>query len=289
MRAATTLIPVHQLPGRTSIPTRVEHIIPSDGPVMNGVHRHEFHELFFFAEGSGQHMIDLEQHSIAAPSVHLVAPGQVHRLDRSADMCGSVVMFMTEAQLGSGHAARAELFARAGGPATFRISTEQLAEADALVRSMATELARPEGALAEVVEAYLGILLIKCAHWARTSSGFDPRQEENHDPVKRFGELVERHFVQQRTVAYYAGALALSPGHLNELVRSRTGKSASEVIHERLLLEAKRLLLHANLSVKEISHTLCMSDPAYFNRMFKKATGKTPLAYRTAIREKYKG
>jgi len=55
-----------------------------------------------------------------------------------------------------------------------------------------------------------------------------------------------------------------------------------------LLLEAKRLLLHADLSVKEVSHALLMEDPAYFNRMFKKATGMTPVEYRTHIREKYK-
>lgn len=280
-------IPVHHLPARSRIPTRVEHIKPTPEAVRNGVHRHDFHELFFFVRGSGQHMIDLAQHEVAAPSVHLVGPGQVHGLDRSADMEGSVVMFATDAQLGGGHAARAELFGNAEAPTTFRVDPVQLDEAMALVRSMEAELASANGPMPEVVEGYLGILLIKCAHWARSAAGMTGQRSEQSDPVRRFNELVERGFINERSVTHYAGELAISPGHLNELVKKRLGKSASDVIQERLLLEAKRLLLHADLSVKEISHHLCVEDPAYFNRFFKKSTGQTPLEYRATIREKY--
>lgn len=279
-------IPVHHLPVRTRIPTRVEHILPSDTPVRNGVHRHDFHELFFFARGSGHHMIDLAMHEVNAPGVHLVAPGQVHGLDRSADMEGSVVMFATDAQLGGGHAARAELFGNAVAPAAFPLQPEQLDEAMALVRSMEEELSR-SAPMAEVVEGYLGILLIKCAHWSRAAHGGAVARIEAHDPVRRFTDLLERGFINERSVTHYASQLAITPGHLNELVKKRLGKSASDVIQERLLLEAKRLLLHADLSVKEISHSLCVEDPAYFNRFFKKATGHTPLEYRATIREKY--
>lgn len=282
-----TTIPVHHLPVRARIPTRVEHIRPSDAPVRNGVHRHDFHELFFFGRGTGQHMIDLAQHEVGAPCVHLVGPGQVHGLDRSADMEGSVVMFATDAQLGGGHAARAELFGNAEAPTSFSISTAQLEEAMALVRAMEDELTRTTGPVAEVVEGYLGILLIKCAHWARMDNGGTVQRSESQDPVRRFMDLVERGFITERSVTHYAGELAISAGHLNELVKKRLGKSASDVIQERLLLEAKRLLLHADLSVKEISHHLCVEDPAYFNRLFKKATGSTPLEYRATIREKY--
>ncbi|MBL7952501.1 MAG: helix-turn-helix domain-containing protein [Flavobacteriales bacterium] len=281
------IIPVHHLPVRSRIPTRVEHIRPGGQVVRSGVHRHDFHELFFFAQGTGLHMIDLQQHEVVSPSVHLVAPGQVHGLDRSADMEGLVVMFAADAQLGSGRAAMSELFAHADNPATFRIDSVQLIEAQGLIRSMELELARMDGPVADVVEGYLGILLLKCAHWARSARGAANQRIDINDPVKRFSELVERDFKEHRSVAGYADQMAISPGHLNELVKKRLGRNASDVIHERVLLEAKRLLLHADLTVKEVSHALSMDDPAYFNRMFKKATGQTPLEYRSSIREKY--
>jgi AraC-like DNA-binding protein/mannose-6-phosphate isomerase-like protein (cupin superfamily) len=281
-------IPTHRLSGSTRVPTRVEHILPAEGPVNNGVHRHDFHELFFFAMGGGQHMIDLENFPVQAPSMHLVAPGQVHHLHRSADMQGVVVMFGTDAHLGQGHAARAELFAHAQRPSEVLLDQARMDEAMTLVHSMEVELARPEGPLAEVVEGYLGILLIKCAHWANDVLGKAPERSEGNDPVRRFQHLVEHSFLEQRQVAHYAETLAMSPDHLNELVKERLGTTASGLIHDRLFLEAKRLLLYADQSVKEVGYALNMKDPAYFTRWFNKAAGMSPVAYREHIREKYK-
>jgi AraC-like DNA-binding protein len=279
-------IPTHHLPGRSRIPTRVERILPTHAEVNNDVHRHDFYELFFFGTGTGEHMIDLELHSVGAPCVHLVAPGQVHRLVRSADMEGLVVMFATDAQLGQGHAARATLFARAEGSCTIPLSPAQMAEGTALIRLMEDELERSEGPVAEVVEGFLGVLLIKCAHWSKRN---DPLIiSDTNDPVRRFLDLLETGFLESRQVSHYAELLALSADHLNEQVKKRLGRTASSVIQERLLLEAKRLLLHADMSVKEVGYALNLKDPAYFTRWFHKAAGVPPAAYREQVREKYK-
>lgn len=254
----------------------------------NGVHRHDFHELFFFATGTGEHMIDLQQVSFAAPCMHVVAPGQVHQLQRSADVRGLVVMFGTDALLGQGHAARAELFTNADGACAFPLDEPRSREAEALVELMEAELGRSSGPVAEVVEGYLGILLIKCAHWAREARSNSAPTAEAGDLVRRFNDLLERGFLLERQVAHYAEQLAVSPDHLNERVKERTGRTASKVIQDRLLLEAKRLLLHADMSIKEIGYALNMSDPAYFTRWFSKMEGRTPADYRTHIRDLYK-
>ena len=154
-----------------------------------------------------------------------------------------------------------------------------------MVGAVEQETTRDE--VAGVARGYLNILLLKCAHWQQAVHPLQHPHTDRVDPVMRFMDLVEREFLGKRHVSAYASDLALSPGHLNELVKKRLGKSASEVLQDRVLLEAKRLLLHADLSVKEVSHALRMDDPAYFNRMFKKATGMTPVEYRTHIREKY--
>ena len=280
-------IPTHQLPGRSRIPTRVERILPTDREVSNDVHRHDFHELFFFASGSGEHMIDLQQHRINAPCVHLVAPGQVHRLVRSADMEGLVVMFAPDAQLGQGHAARIALFANADGTCTFQLDKDRLQECTALVEMMERELARAEGTLAEVVEGFLGVLLIKCAHWSKAAMA-EGSAAVSTDPVRRFLDLLEVGYLEDRQVSHYADRLAMSADHLNEQVKKRLGRTASGVIQDRLLLEAKRLLLHADLSIKEVGYALNLKDPAYFTRWFHKAAGMPPATYRDEIREKYK-
>lgn len=279
------VIPVHHLPdaGRTMI--SVDRIDPRPAAVQNDVHRHDFHELFVFATGSGEHMIDLEHVPVKPPCVHLVAPGQVHRLSRSADCSGAVVMFSSDVMIEPGTPTDVKgLFRAAESGQAFPIGDGQLNEVLALVGSLEKGSAREE--IPGVARNYLYILLLKCAHWQSAASNGSTRTDAT-DPVSRFTDQVEREFLVKRQVNAYASDLAISPGHLNELVKKRLGKSASEVVQDRLLLEAKRLLLHADLSVKEVSHALHMEDPAYFNRMFKKATGMTPVAYRAHIREKY--
>lgn len=282
------VIPVHHLPNTGRIPIGVDLIEASDVPVQNDVHRHDFYELFVFATGTGDHMIDLEHVPMEPPCVHLVAPGQVHRLGRSADSTGAVVMFGADALMTPGTTIDVtRLFQVNGRSRAFPLSTDQHREAMALVTAIAQESAPTEEALSGVVNGYLQILLIKCARWQRNAIGVLPAAMDINDAVTRFMEKVEREFLEKRSVSAYANDLNMSPDHLSDLVRKRLGKSAIDVIHERLLLEAKRLLLHASLTVKEVSHALQMEDPAYFNRMFKKAMGMTPLAYREHIREKY--
>ncbi len=281
-------IPTHRLPASARFPTRVERILPVRSVVNNGVHRHDFHELFFFRTGTGEHMIDLERHTVTAPCMHLVAPGQVHHLVRSADMEGMVVMFGTDARLGQGHGARAELFAMADVPRTVLLDDARMQEACGLLTLMEQEITHPSAPLDEVVEGYLGILLIKCAHWVRSVHPPSEEQRGAADPVRRFLDLLERNHLEQRQVSWYAEALSLSADHLNELVRGRLGRTASKVVQDRLLLEAKRLLLHGNMSIKEVGYALNMNDPAYFTRWFNKMEGLSPAAYRTHIRELYK-
>lgn len=98
--------------------------------------------------------------------------------------------------------------------------------------------------------------------------------------VGRFQKLVGTHFLTTRTVADYASLLAVSPNHLNKVVKEVTGKTASDSISEMLVQEAKSLLRYTDSSIAEIAYKLDFSDPASFNRFFKGGTGETPLAWR---------
>src|SRR5262245_60467943 len=163
-----TVIPIHHLPVRDAFPTRVERIAPAKGAVHNSVHRHDFYEVFFFAQGSGTHMIDLEHVTVTPPCVHLVGPGQVHQLDRSADCGGIVVMFMPDASQGPQRLNElADLFLGRSSAPSFALDSAMMTEVNTLVGLMETELARREGPVQSVVQSYLGILLMKCAHWRR--------------------------------------------------------------------------------------------------------------------------
>jgi AraC-like DNA-binding protein len=78
----------------------------------------------------------------------------------------------------------------------------------------------------------------------------------------------------------YAELLYITPNHLNALCRDLVGKTAGELIRERVLLEAKRLLTNLNITAAEIAYELNFQDNSYFSRFFRKYTGQTPEIFR---------
>jgi AraC family transcriptional regulator, transcriptional activator of pobA len=106
------------------------------------------------------------------------------------------------------------------------------------------------------------------------------------------GQLVFRKFqhflssanpVSNVKVNAAADQLGLSPQNLNAICRKASGKSASELIIEQVILEAKRYLIHSDKNISEIAFTLNFADPSHFVKYFKKTTGETPQAFRIRL------
>jgi AraC family transcriptional activator of pobA len=101
-----------------------------------------------------------------------------------------------------------------------------------------------------------------------------------------FRALVEKHYLQHWSVSDYAKALSVTPSKLNRTSKALAGRSAFEIIQERLLLEAKRRLVYIAAPVQLLAYELGFEDPAYFNRFFKKRTGMTPARFRREQHQK---
>ena len=93
--------------------------------------------------------------------------------------------------------------------------------------------------------------------------------------------MVDRHFHEQRPIAFYADALGLTERSLNRLVRGRFACSPMRCIHRRLLLEARRMLIYGTQPIARIAEELGFSDPSYFSRFYLRMTGVVPSAART--------
>jgi len=155
-----------------------------------------------------------------------------------------------------------------------------------MMRKMHTEYQAGNDWRNQMLQAYLRVLLI---YLSRLYTEQFTRQALIPDKVllKKFQCLIEDNYRAQHHVAAYADMLNITPGHLNDVVKQQGGKTAITHIHERLVVEAKRLLMHTALSVKQIAHQLGFKDAAYFNRFFKRLANDTPLGYRTKIRKMY--
>ena len=100
---------------------------------------------------------------------------------------------------------------------------------------------------------------------------------------RRFEALLELHHLKRWGVSDYAAALSITPTHLNRVTRAATGDTASHLILNRLIREARRNLAYTNLPVSTIAYTLGFEDPAYFSRVYAAATGRSPSAFRTQL------
>lgn len=106
---------------------------------------------------------------------------------------------------------------------------------------------------------------------------------------RRFEALVEAHFAEHLTVAEYAGKLAVTSTHLSRVMREATGRPASAAIEERVIREACRLLAFSNLSISSVAYEIGFADPSYFSRVFTRATGMRPRAYRQRLNNEHAG
>ena len=112
--------------------------------------------------------------------------------------------------------------------------------------------------------------------------------EKSGQHLATFSRMIEQDYSKHHLVTYYARKIGITAAHLNIISRQITGKSALNLIHERLLLEAKRNLVYTNLSISTLSYTLGFADPAYFTRFFKRNSGASPKEFRNQTKMLYK-
>jgi len=105
--------------------------------------------------------------------------------------------------------------------------------------------------------------------------------------MREFRLALEENFRTTQSVSDYAKLLKVSSDRLGKAVQERSGRPAGEIIRQRLLLEAERLLAHTEMAVSEIAYALNFQDPAYFSRFFRRLAGHSPGEFREGLEERY--
>lgn len=99
---------------------------------------------------------------------------------------------------------------------------------------------------------------------------------------ERFMQVLSRHYMQERSVEFYAEQLNLTPKYLTTVIRKASGRTATDWINGFVILEAKNLLKYSALSIQEIAYRLNFPNQSFFGKYFKNHTGQTPSAYRVS-------
>ena len=151
---------------------------------------------------------------------------------------------------------------------------------DTLFAVIAEEYARPAPGRDVLLRSLVCALLVWLSRQLPQGEAPAARPDRGSQHLQRFVALLEKHYREHWPVSSYARQLGVSTAYLNGVCRRHSGQTALQLIHQRLLLEAKRLLVYTTLNVNQVSDQLGFSEPAYFIRFFKRLSGQTPSRLR---------
>jgi len=252
------------------------------------VHRHDYVELFSL-QGYGSVLIDFENYPLSGKSLIAIGPGRVHAWQVKKLIGGLYIAFTQEFFDGTRPPPSALfdypfIFGGEVSPVV-RLKPKQGEQAQNLFREISQESKKHENLAVEMIHHQLRSLMV---HLARLYAATSPAPFAAIGLVRRFHQAVERSFRASTSVRDYAKMLGVTTSHLTESLRLETGLTAGELIRARLLLEAKRLLLHSELTIAEIGYELGFEDPSYFSRFVRREIETSPVELRNRIREKYR-
>lgn len=246
-------------------------------------HKHTFYHLVLFTKGSGTHAIDFKTFDVTPYQIYFMIPGQVHSWNFEGEVDGYVVHFSTSFfesfLLKNEYLDQFPFFSGAIDDAVVQVGLALQSKITGLFEDIIAE--------SEVTDR-LGLDLIRAIllHIFILLSRIKAEQREkqtlpyNYTLLKTFQKLIEKNFATLKLPRDYAGLMYITPNHLNALCNDLLGISAGEVIRNRILLEAKRLLINVDLTIAEISYQLNFNDNSYFTKFFKKYAGITPEEFR---------
>jgi len=278
----SAIIPRHVLPAAAT-PAHAQpfRLVPLASYLRHNadlVHRHDFYELLWITRGAGTHAIDFAPYPLQDHTLVLIAPGQVHHLQRNAARLDEALVLIFNEEFFVRDASDRELLAALTPPAAVLAGPVGEAGIGAVLALLADQYAHPVRDY-ELLRTVLKLVLLLARQLVR-AGGPGPGRSLVSERVHAFRVLVETEYVRWHRVAPYAARLALSAKRLDQLCRAALGKSAQRLVHERLALEAQRRLAFEAGSVKEIAFGLGFEDPSYFSRFFRALTGTTPKDFR---------
>ena len=250
-------------------------------------HSHPDHmQLLLVSAGGG--VIRMEDRSlpITAPALLCIPAGIVHQIDFQSGTDGYVVTASLDClKVAAGGDSR---LAEAAAKGAVHAVPAEGARA-ALVQTLFSELHgefiwSAPGRRVAIIALFTRILvaLLRLSITGQEAAATAP--DRDHDLLIRYRALLEAHFRAHRALSFYAGELAVTPARLNAACKARAGKTASDLLYDRLMTEAKRYLIYTESSVAQVAHLTGFEDPAYFNRFFTQRMGMPPGAFRKTAR-----
>jgi AraC-like DNA-binding protein len=236
-----------------------------------------------FTKGGGTHAIDFKTFDVTPNQIYFMIPGQVHSWNFEGEVDGYVIHFslpfFQSFLLKNEYLDQFPFFSGIIDDAVIQVPSAMQPKIIKLFEGIITESENPGRMGVDLIRTLMlqAFILLSRVNADEKEKRLPPY---NYNLLKSFQKLIEKNFATLKLPKDYAELLYITPNHLNAICNDILGQSAGEVIRNRILLEAKRLLINADLSIAEIGYRLNFNDNSYFTRFFKKYAGTTPEEFR---------
>ncbi|WP_407481350.1 helix-turn-helix domain-containing protein [Elizabethkingia meningoseptica] len=236
------------------------------------IHHHTYYEIIWVEKGSGVHTIDFVDYHYSGPCLFLLHPRNVHKIRKETLSSGGVIkfndQFFTNDEPESKFLLKFAVFNDVDVFPILNLTETEAKKIKYLFEIIYAETKVNGTPMTTLVLSLLKSLLLKIYQIKKESFQIDNVYNPNSIRYQEFQELVEKHFRKQYHLDFYSKELKISTRTLNEVCKKNSHKTAHQLIKDRLLLEAKRMLTYTDSSVKEIAFQLGFEDSAYFTRFF---------------------
>jgi len=258
---------------------KVEDLLDRED-LFHELHRHDFFFIIALQKGEGTHEIDFTTYTVSAHSVFIMRPGQVHQLQLKADSTGFIVEFSREFYHPKDKLSTQRL-RKASNKDYCKLEKGRFEKLFTILTHIFQEYHEKEEGYLDAITTNLAFFFIEFIRQSPNPKGtVTAANPYSQDRLEEFMELMDNHIVTQKQVSQYSDLMNLSPYQLNEITKATVGKTASGLINDHIILEAKRYLLATTNQIKEIADQLGYEDASYFIRFFKKQTGYSPETFR---------
>lgn len=244
--------------------------------------RKDFFEVLWLQDEFPLHKTNAELAAVKGQWIYLMPPYRVHQLNKAGKK-GILFSFkreLLEEQDKDFALDVFRVFNLSGEFTTMQLTSDMVERLTKVYELLAAEYQDNSGNIA-MIKSLLKVFLL---HLIKMKKEEFTTLDINQKRTYEFLLLLEDNYINERSVQFYAGKLGLSTKRLNQVLKEVLNETSTQLLHDRLILEAKRQIIHSENSVKEIAWLLGFKDRPYFSRFFKVHTGQTPESFQQHVK-----
>jgi len=264
--------------------------VPETHSAETQIFRSDTFSASLLIEGAAEYKIGLKEYTMTKGSFYFMSPQHLRYYKKTKPWKGFVFLFSTEfiRQFSKTSIYSTYPFFQIDANVQLQLDAAQLTHLNDLLTQLTHIYQSHEKDKMQLIYHYLSIVLLLSKKWHQEQHDVTTNHQQKDSISKAFYDLVEKHFFDIATqkaeyiftVADFATHLRMSPNYLSNTLKKETGKTASQIIKERTILEAKSLLKSTELTVSEVAYFLKFQDSSYFSKYFKSATKQSPGEFR---------